>query len=701
MRNRLRVLAMIAVLVLFMGLIDSGTYASEQFEGQIVNVPVYINKVQIDQSQMSHPLVIADNTIYVPISTGFMYAVGLTIDFYTGSSGEDELWLERLYVNSLYDLYPAENMPVSGAVTLTPSNNKVYIELHRIATELDDLSPAIYNHITYIPLTDTAIRAFKWDVNYNEEALHIEVPAYDYRLEDLSVASQFLEFFEDLVYFDELGQYWDQRVSMQRQQQFESYYQSLIEDNAEQVGVLLNRAVQLEGEIEGMLPEMQAKSAYEQTITDKTTEFNLKKTVLLSKTMKTIEGVKTYGTFNAQGKPEGETLRVGDNGWEVGLMEAGYKTGEWFTQQDDLIYITNFTRFQGEIGPLYYKKGSAVYYYSAVANGYPAGLVEMYYADGRRSRAEYNALGERSGIEYVYDANDKLVDFSLYEDHNGQPLLRVYRQTLEDGTVINGFEGQDETGYPLRVWYPISGKMAEEGITHIVYNDNYSKDHSIKTQYFLQKPPVMEIETEGARMYLSELAVGTFVLEDMYSGGQGYVHYPDGIIYSGIIDYELPTGQGTYYFDGGKEMTFMDSVLAEIITPEMSRYEKMEAAYDWIIKQVDPEEAFAIDALVASNQAHLGILEGRTSYFGYQELFAHLMYKMGYTAEFKHGKLEHELMESYGSLYVWTTMKIDGKSYDFDPFLDDALNHTGDRKAFFYLDASDMALTHVPLAGQE
>ncbi len=685
-----------AVILFLIGVFNTVSFASDPLEGRIVDVPIYINNIQIDQSKMSHPILDSDQIIYVPISTGFMYAVGLSIDFYTGRDGEDELWLERLYVNSEYDLYPVENMPVSGAVTLTHTSNKVYIENHRIATELEGRPPVLYNYLTYIPLTDGAKRAFKWDVTYDNNALRIDVPAFDYKLDKLSVASQFLEFFEDLVYFEELDQYWDTRITMQRQQRFESYYYDLVRDNKEQVQALLDRAAQLDSHLEEKMVPMQSKAEYEKIIADKARDYQIKRRKLLSKDMQIVEDVKTYAAFNAQGKAVGETLRVGETWWEVGLMDAGRKTGEWYTQNDEAIYITTFDQYGAETGPVYYQKEGAVYYYQAVYGGFASGLVEIYYEDGRRSRAEFNTLGERMGIDYTYDAQGNLIDYALYEDTNGQPVVRVYTQTLEDGTLISGFEGQDETGYPLRVWYPLSGEKADEGITQLVFNENYLKNHSIETRYFSHKPPEMEVKTDGAQVYLNALNVGTFVLEDMYSGGQGYIRYPDGIIYSGVIDYELPTGQGTYYFDGGNEMQYLDETLESIISDDMTRSEQIEAVYDWILDHIDPVQSFSLDELVVQSQGHLGLLEGQTTYFGYHELFRHFMYKLGYVTALEYGQLQHEKLSSYGAHYVWTKMIIDGEPVYFDPFLDDALNNSSDRKAFFYLNKSEIELTHVP-----
>lgn len=700
MKVRFKGAYIIMAIMLLLGLVTTVSFANDPFEGYIVNGPVYINNVLIDQSKMSHPLLVSDQIVYVPISSGFMYAVGLSIDFSTGREGEDELWLDRLYINSQYDLYPSENMPTSGAVTLTQTNNKVYIENHRIATDLDGHPPALYNYLTYIPLTEAAQRAFKWDVTYDDHALRIDVPAYDYKSSKLSVASQFIEFFEDLVQFDDLSHYWDRRVILQRQQAFEGYYYDLLDDNEEQVQALLDSAFQMEDNLEENLVDMRDKEEYMKVIADKTAEYQVKRRQLLAKQMQIIDGVKTYGSFNAQGKPEGEILRVGDTWWEIGRMDAGRKNGQWVTQGNNSIYMTTFDGYGEEIGPVYYQENEAVYYYEAVSDGYAAGLVEIYYDDGRKNRAEFNEYGERIGIAYTLDADGKRIDYALYEDVNGQPLVRIYRQTLDDGTVVNGFDGQDETGYPLRVWYPVSGKMADEGITHMIINEDYEKHYEIETRYFSHKPPVMEIETEGALVYLSRLEVGTFVLEDMYSGGQGYLHYPDGVVYSGLIDYELPTGQGIYYFDGGNEMRYLDEILETIISDDMTKTEKIETVYDWILDHVEPLSSSTLEETLGQSPAHRGLLEGQTTYFGYHELLRYFMYKMGYVAGVEHGQLQHETFTSVGTHYVWTTVTIDGERVYFDPFLDDALGNTSESKAYFYLDKSEIERSHVPMVAE-
>lgn len=126
----------------------------------------------------------------------------------------------------------------------------------------------------------------------------------------------------------------------------------------------------------------------------------------------------------------------------------------------------------------------------------------------------------------------------------------------------------------------------------------------------------------------------------------------------------------------------VDSVLAEILTPGMDTYDKVKACYDWLIKHT-----------VYKNPGHEGsgywdcayqvFRDGKGTCNCYSAAFAAMMRRIGLNCYVGKGVTSANSGGMTG--HEWAFIEIDGKTYVFDPQVEDAIADRTSSKEIQYV----------------
>ena len=150
-------------------------------------------------------------------------------------------------------------------------------------------------------------------------------------------------------------------------------------------------------------------------------------------------------------------------------------------------------------------------------------------------------------------------------------------------------------------------------------------------------------------------------------------------------------------FEGGVNAQ-IDEVLAGIITPEMSEFDKVKAIHDWLLNNVQYDEsAYSAGGAPETSYTVEGLLEtGLAVCDGYAKTFQLMAERAGLEAI----RVTGQAMSPYGSLesHAWNQVKVDGQWYNMDVTWDDPVvsEDYGDNRCYTYFMVPDsmIAGTH-------
>ena len=129
----------------------------------------------------------------------------------------------------------------------------------------------------------------------------------------------------------------------------------------------------------------------------------------------------------------------------------------------------------------------------------------------------------------------------------------------------------------------------------------------------------------------------------------------------------------------------MDSVLSEIITDDMTDYEKILVINNWIC------ENFEYDKTDAENKqdAYSAFVDRKTVCNGYAKTFSYMLSRAGIDSELIIGKCtgRNNLIQQH----AWNAIVIDGNKY----FFDITWNDTGNTDKWLFMDSEEFSQRHI------
>jgi hypothetical protein len=149
-----------------------------------------------------------------------------------------------------------------------------------------------------------------------------------------------------------------------------------------------------------------------------------------------------------------------------------------------------------------------------------------------------------------------------------------------------------------------------------------------------------------------------------------------------------------------KADAFVDAVIAEIITAEMTQTEKLRAVYDWLLNemvyQTDVSHDYAIDTYnKMDDYALLGFTKFKGHCFHYASMAALLIDTMDLEMTLVEGEGYSSTAESHYVIHFWIMVKVDGHYVHFDPLYEYLYLKYSTHKDFFLVSDSDIYdLTH-------
>lgn len=149
-----------------------------------------------------------------------------------------------------------------------------------------------------------------------------------------------------------------------------------------------------------------------------------------------------------------------------------------------------------------------------------------------------------------------------------------------------------------------------------------------------------------------------------------------------------------------KADAFVDAVIAEIITAEMTQTEKLRAVYDWLLNemvyQTDVSHDYAIDTYnKMDDYALLGFTKFKGHCFHYASMAALLIDTLDLEMTLVEGEGYSSTAESHYVIHFWIMVKVDGHYVHFDPLYEYLYLKYSTHKDFFLVSDSDIYdLTH-------
>ena len=132
----------------------------------------------------------------------------------------------------------------------------------------------------------------------------------------------------------------------------------------------------------------------------------------------------------------------------------------------------------------------------------------------------------------------------------------------------------------------------------------------------------------------------------------------------------------------------VDEILAEIITDDMTDFEKVQAIHDWICIEIDYERLPNND----DQELYAALTQRKTVCAGYAKLFSYMLTKIG---------IESDVISGYAVCsngatipHAWNVASIDGGVYYFDLTWDD--KDTEISYKWFAVDEETFMTVHIP-----
>lgn len=135
-------------------------------------------------------------------------------------------------------------------------------------------------------------------------------------------------------------------------------------------------------------------------------------------------------------------------------------------------------------------------------------------------------------------------------------------------------------------------------------------------------------------------------------------------------------------WSGSKEVNdVIGQIFAQIITEEMTTYDKVKACYDWLIMNTEYGISDNWVVLMSANMSFddFMVYDVLTSHYGvcdhYSAAFAYMVRAIGLDCRVQ-GGLTHKADGGY-TPHAWTVIVIDGVEYVFDPQVEDNISRGG------------------------
>ncbi len=135
-------------------------------------------------------------------------------------------------------------------------------------------------------------------------------------------------------------------------------------------------------------------------------------------------------------------------------------------------------------------------------------------------------------------------------------------------------------------------------------------------------------------------------------------------------------------WSGSKEVNdIIEHIFAQIITEEMTTYDKVKACYDWLIMNTEYGISDNWGVWMSGNMTFedFMVYDVLTSHYGvcdhYSAAFAYMVRAIGLDCRVQ-GGLTHKADGGY-TPHAWTVIVIDGATYVFDPQVEDNISRGG------------------------
>lgn len=168
-----------------------------------------------------------------------------------------------------------------------------------------------------------------------------------------------------------------------------------------------------------------------------------------------------------------------------------------------------------------------------------------------------------------------------------------------------------------------------------------------------------------------------------------------------VMETTYLTMKGLANPDNDKADAFVTAVLAEIITPDMTRNQKMRAIYNWLLNEIsyqtDTSTDYATDTYnKMDDYASIGFTKFKGHCVHYASMAAELLDTLGLEITLVKGDGYSSTAPDHFILHYWVMVRIDGKDYHFDPLYEYLYKIKAHKYINFYLvsDADIYDITH-------
>jgi len=144
-----------------------------------------------------------------------------------------------------------------------------------------------------------------------------------------------------------------------------------------------------------------------------------------------------------------------------------------------------------------------------------------------------------------------------------------------------------------------------------------------------------------------------------------------------------------------KSDPFIEAVLSEIITENMTQREKMQAIYDWFLKdvvyQAETSHEYATDTYNKIDPyAEAGFTKLKGNCFHFAAMAAELLNALDLELTLVKGEGYSATAETHFMLHYWVMVNIDGQYYHFDPLFEYLYSKYGVHKNFFLVSSASV-----------
>ena len=227
----------------------------------------------------------------------------------------------------------------------------------------------------------------------------------------------------------------------------------------------------------------------------------------------------------------------------------------------------------------------------------------------------------------------------------------------------------------------------------LTHNSNYISGHSTET-YITNSIETLKDEKSLLVFYKQDSKVVDHIIDCVFDSPDLFWIKPK-YYRLNLGDYEFLLFKKKYNINEAKAEIDKqtESIINDIVEPDMSDYEKTLAIHDWICKNVSYEQADD-----TSDQDIYGALVNRKALCaGYAEAFSYLLGKVGVKSSVVSG----DAIDKNGNRisHAWNIVYINGKPYYFDITWDDFNNKIV--YDWFGLPLNMFSYSHFPSTGYE